>query len=300
MTEAPALADGALPDGARSAAAPALPELAITGATGTVGRLTAEELARGGAALRLLARDSARAPQLPRAAIMACTYCDDELARAALVGVRTLLMVSADEEPQWLEQQLGFVAAAVDAGVEHIVYLSTQGASATSTFTFGRSHFATEEAIRASGMAWTILRSAFPLDLVALLPGADDTVQGPAGEGRVAAVAKLDVARAAAAVLRDPAAHAGRTYELTGPRALSFHEIAATLTAATGRRIRYLDETVEEGRRWRAATGASEMRVEAWVSTYTAIAAGENEHVSGDVELLTGRPPVALEELVGL
>ncbi|WP_413316752.1 NAD(P)H-binding protein [Agrococcus sp. 1P02AA] len=304
MTDASALVDGATGIRPRPAAHELptlqLPALAITGATGTIGRLTAEELARGGAALRLLARDSARAPQLPRAAIMPCTYCDDQLARAALVGVRTLLMVSVNDEPQWLEQQLGFVTAAADAGVEHIVYLSAQGASANSTFTFGRSHFATEEAIRATGMAWTILRSSFSLDFLAVLPDADDTVRGPARDGRVAAVAKLDVARAAAAVLRDPAAHAGRTYELTGPEALSFDEIAATLTAATGRRIRYVDETVEEGRRWRAAGDAREMHVEASLSTYTAIAAGEHARVSGDIERLTGRPPIPLEELVGL
>lgn len=276
------------------------PALAITNAAGTVGRLTAEELARGGAALRLLARDAARAPQLPRAVVMPCTYCDDALARAALEGARTVLMVSAEDEPEWQQQQLGFVVAAADAGVEHIVYTSCQGAAPASTYTFGRGHFATEEAIRASGMGWTILRSSFSLDLVALLPGPDDALRAPAGSGRVAAVAKLDVARAAAAVLRDPASHAGRTYEITGPEALSFEEMAATLTAAAGRRIRYVDESVEAAYRSRTGSGVSRRLAEAWVTNYLAIAEGEQSQVSGDVELLTGLKPVSFEALVGL
>ncbi|MCH1884399.1 SDR family oxidoreductase [Agrococcus sp. ARC_14] len=274
------------------------PALAITGATGAVGRLTAEELARGGAALRLLARTPSRAPQLPGSVVVESSYGDSDQARASLEGVSTLLMVSAGEEEGWPEKQLGFVAAAADAGVEHIVYTSFQGASADATFTYGRDHFATEEAIRASGMAWTMLRDSFYLDFVTLLPGPDGALRGPAGDGRVAAVAKLDVARSAAAVLREPGAHAGRTYEVTGPEALSFADFAAALTGSTGRPIRYIDETLEEGRRWREAFGAPEWQLQGWLTTFSAIAKGEHTHVTDDVELLTGRKPISLRELL--
>ena len=274
------------------------PALAITGATGTIGRLTAEELARGGTPLRLLARDPGRAPHLPQAVVVESSDSADAQAHAALAGVTTLLMVSAGEEEGWLQQQLGFVSAAADAGVEHVVYTSFQGAAADATFSYARDHFATEEAIRASGMAWTMLRDSFYLDFLALLPDAGGAIRGPAGDGRIAAVSKLDVARSAAAVLRDPAAHAGRTYEITGPEALSFTEVAETLSAATGRRIRYVDETLEEARRSRAHFGAPDWQLEGWITTYTAIARGEHAHVSHDVELLTGRTPISLRELV--
>ena len=113
-----------------------------------------------------------------------------------------------------------------------------------------------------------------------------------------AAVAKLDVARSAAAVLRDPAAHAGRIYDMTGPEALSFAEIVETLSAAAGRRIRYLDETVEEARRSRAHFNAPGWQIEGWITTYTAIAEGRFARVSGDVELLTGSRPISLRELL--
>lgn len=273
------------------------PALAITGATGAIGRLTAEELARGGMPLRLLVRSPERAPQLSGAVVVQTAY-DDPQARAALEGVTTLLMVSAGDEDGWLEQQLAFVAAAADAGVEHIVYTSFQGASPDMTFSYGRDHFATEQAIRASGVAWTMLRDNFYLDFLALLPDADGVIRGPGGTGRIAAVAKLDVARSAAAVLRDPSAHAGRTYEITGPEALSFADVATTLSKATGDDIRYLDETVEEARRSRAHFAAPDWQLEGWITTYTAIARGEHAHVSGDVELLTGRAPLSLRDLV--
>lgn len=275
------------------------PALAITGATGAIGRLAAEELAREGAALRLLARAPERAPQLPRAVILESRYCDHEQSRAALEGVTTLLMVSASEAEDWRGQQLGFVSAAAAAGVQHIVYTSVQGAAADATFTYARDHFATEEAIRASGMAWTILRDGVYLDFLTLLPDAEGVIRAPARDGRVAGIAKVDVARSAAAVLRDPGAHAGRTFELTGPEALSFAEIAATLSSATGRRIRYRDETLAEARRSRAPFSVPPWRVEAWISTYTAIAEGSFARVSGDVALLTGREPIGLRELVG-
>lgn len=273
------------------------PALAITGATGAIGRLTAEELARGGVPLRLLVRSPKRAPQLPDAVVVQTAFNDPE-ARVALEGVKTLLMVSAGDDHGWLQQQLAFVAAAAEAGVEHIVYTSFQGASPDMTFSYGRDHFATEEAIRATGMAWTMLRDNFYLDFLALLPDSDGVIRGPAGTGRIAAVAKLDVARSAAAVLHDPSAHSGRTYEITGPEALSFADIAETLSTATGHDIRYLDESLDEARRSREHFGAPDWRVEGWISTYTAIARGEHEHVSQDVELLTGRAPLSLRDLV--
>jgi len=117
-------------------------------------------------------------------------------------------------------------------------------------------------------------------------------IRGPAGEGRVAVVAQDDIAEAATVVLTDPAAHAGHTYELTGPEALSLHEIAALLSAI------YEPETVAQAYRSRASYGAESWLVDAWVSTYTAIAAGELATVSDAVPRLTGRPATSLAELL--
>lgn len=98
----------------------------------------------------------------------------------------------------------------------------------------------------------------------------------------------------ASAVLTDPARHAGCSYDLTGPEDLTFHEIAATLTAATGRAVTYLPETVAQAYASRAGFGAPDWQVTAWVSTYLAVAAGELSGVSYDVPRLTGHAATPL------
>jgi uncharacterized protein YbjT (DUF2867 family) len=126
--------------------------------------------------------------------------------------------------------------------------------------------------------------------------GEDGVIRGPAGKGRVSAVAQDDVADVAVAVLQDPGTHAGATYELSGPAALTLDEIAAALTDRLGREIRYQDETVEEAHQSREKLGADGWKVEAWVSTYLAIREGELDRVTEDVERVAGHPPRTLDE----
>jgi uncharacterized protein YbjT (DUF2867 family) len=111
-------------------------------------------------------------------------------------------------------------------------------------------------------------------------------------------VALDDIADVAVAVLTAPANHVGRTYELTGPAAIALAEAAETLSVETGRAVTYHTETVEEAYASRASYGAPDWQVDAWVSTYTAIAAGELERVTDDVARLTGHPPMSLADLL--
>lgn len=272
--------------------------LGITGATGAIGGQVAQSLANDGTPLRLLVRNPARAPQLPGAAVAVCSYGDAGASVAALDGVNTLLMVSASEAADRLEQHRTFVDAAAKAGVGHIVYTSFYGAAPDSVFTLARDHFATEEHIKASGMAYTFLRDNFYLDFLPQLAGPDGVIRGPAGDGLLSAVARADVARCAVAVLRDPDVHAGKTYNLTGPQEFTLAEAAGIITACTGREISYHQETVEEAYASRASYGAPDWQVEAWVSTYTAIAAGDMAGVSPDVHGLTGQDPMGLAEFL--
>lgn len=270
------------------------PSLAVTGSTGHLGGMVARQLAAAGSPQRLLVRDLGRAPELQDAVPAIVTYADPALARAALEGVKTLFMVSAAEAEDRLQQHCIFVDAAAAAGVQHIVYTSFFGAAADSTFTLGRDHFATEERIRASGMDFTFLRDNFYLDFLPLLAGEDGVIRGPAGEGIMAAVARADVARSAVTVLRDPALHIGRTYDLTGPEDLALSRAAELLSAGTGRNITFHNETLEEAYASRASYGAPRRQVDAWVSTYTAIAAGELAGPTSAVHELTGREPLGL------
>jgi uncharacterized protein YbjT (DUF2867 family) len=107
-----------------------------------------------------------------------------------------------------------------------------------------------------------------------------------------------DVADAAAAVLLDPAAHAGATYTLTGPEALTLDDIAAILSTALKRPVTYERETVEAAYASRASYGAPQWQLDAWVSSYTSVANGEMAEVTGDVERLSGHPATSLAELL--
>jgi NAD(P)H dehydrogenase (quinone) len=276
-----------------------LPALALTGVTGALGGTVARLLADSATPTRLLARDPARVVALPGAQVVAFAgYADHASTTAALEGVETLLFVSGSESADRLSQHRAFVDAAAAAGVRHVVYTSFFGASPTCTFTLGRDHWATEEHLRASGMTWTFLRDNFYLDVLPLFAGEEGVLRGPAGTGRIAAVARRDVAACAATVLADPQAHVGATYDLSGPEALTLAEVAEVVGAHQGRRVRYVEETLEEAYASRQQWDPAPWQADAWVSTYTAIAAGEVDTVTDHVRRLTGRRPRGLAEVL--
>jgi len=272
--------------------------IAITGATGKIGGAVARALASDGVPFRMIVRDAARAPELPGTEVAVASFADVDASRGALDGVDVLLMVSAAEAEDRLAQHRAFVGAAATAGVQHVVYTSFVGAAADATFTLGRDHWATEQAIRATSMAHTFLRDSFYLDFVEDLVGEDGVIRGPAGDGAMAAVARADVARVATEVLRNPAAHLDRTYELTGPAAITLEQAAATVSEVRGRTVTYHPETLEEAYASRARWNPEPWQADAWVSTYTAIAEGALARVSGDVERVTGRRPLSLREVL--
>jgi uncharacterized protein YbjT (DUF2867 family) len=273
-------------------------EVAVTGSTGQLGGRIARRLAEAGVSQRLLVREPARAPQLPETKASQAEYGDFEAVREALTGVGTALMVSASESLDRVQRHRTFVDAAIDAGVRNLVYTSFFGAAPDATFTLARDHWATEEYIRASGLAFTFLRDNLYADFLTYMVAEDGVIRGPAGEGRVSAVAQEDIAEVATTVLLAPDTHAGLTYDLTGPEALSFEEIAAIIAAHTGRELKYEAETLEEAYASRAHYGAPDWQVDAWVSTYTAIAAGEMSGVSDAVLRVTGHPATSLTELL--
>jgi NAD(P)H dehydrogenase (quinone) len=268
--------------------------IGVTGSTGGLGGRIARRLADHGVEQRLLVRDAARAPRLEHAsAIVFGGYDDADGMRRALDGIETLLLVSAAEDPDRVALHRGAVDAAVDAGVQRIVYTSFSAAAPDSTFTFGRDHFHTEEHIKQSGVAYTFLRDNLYVDFIPLLCGPEGVIRGPAGEGRVAAIARDDIADVAVAVLTGEG-HDGQAYDLTGPEAFTLTEAAAELSRVTGRHITFEDETVEEAFESRRSSGAPDYMIEGWVTTYTAIAAGDLEAVSDCVERFCDREPQRL------
>lgn len=269
--------------------------IGVTGSTGALGSRIARLLATAGVPQRLIVRDPARAPDLPHAEVAQASYGEKAALLNALDGVDTLLLLSATESADRVSLHKATVDAAVAAGVRRIVYTSFVGAAAGSTFTFGRDHWHTEQHLQASGVDYTFLRDNIYLDFIPTMVGDDGVIRGPAGDGRVAAVARDDVASAAALVLQDDR-HSGMTYDLTGPSAFTLAEAAALLSAAWERPVRYEAETLDEAYRSRERFGAPSWEVAGWVTSYAAIASGELSGVSSAVEDITGHPPIGLAE----
>jgi uncharacterized protein YbjT (DUF2867 family) len=269
--------------------------IAVTGATGDLGGRVARELAARGVEQRLVVRDPTRAPQLPGAEVAVAAYQDPEAMAKALEGVGTLFLVSAHEDPDRISLHRKAVEGARLAGVERIVYTSFMGAAPDATFRFARDHSATEVAIREAGISLTSMRNSLYADVAPLFVGTDGTIRAPAGHGRVAWVARADVARLAALLLVEPG-HEGQIYDVSGPHAIDLHETARVLTKATRRVITYQAETIEQAKASRA--GHPDWLVDAWIGSYLALDTGEGSVTSHTIEHLTGLRPMTLSQFL--
>jgi NAD(P)H dehydrogenase (quinone) len=281
--------------------------IAVTGATGALGRRVVQRLAAepGDVSLRLIVRDPARAPDVRGAEPVVVAnpggYRDGGGLREALRGAHTLYLVSAAEAEDRVQQHLTAVDAAAAAGVQRIVYTSFVGADRPEpTFTLVRHHAATEAAIRGSGLRHTLLRHSMYADFVPFFATLEDgraVIAAPAGDGRASFVSRDDLADVGAAVLLDDStALDGQALEVTGPAAITLTQAAEALAEVTGRPAEYRRQTVEEAWATRRPSGHPDWEIEGWVTSYLAIAAGEVATVTDVVPTLTGHPARTLAE----
>jgi NAD(P)H dehydrogenase (quinone) len=180
----------------------------VTGANGSLGAATLAVLQAHGA----IARGGSRTPS---GGMRRLDF--DDRAGIDLAGVSTLVLISAGyaEDDQVVGRHAAVLGAAVRDGVRHVVYTSLTGAG--DHLGFALAHRATERLVRACGLPWTILRNGLYAELFGgLLLWVDDGVESAFGDGALAAVARADLAEAAAIVAADPARHSGRTYDLVG------------------------------------------------------------------------------------
>jgi NAD(P)H dehydrogenase (quinone) len=215
--------------------------IAVTGATGQLGRLVIEQLkSRVGAdPLLALVRDPAKAASLGVTARMADYGRPDTLA-PALAGVQTLLLISSSEVGQRVPQHRHVIEAARAAGVGRIVYTSLLHAD-VSPLSLAAEHLETEAMVKASGLAFTVLRNGWYTEnytgsLAAAV--AHGALIGSAGEGRISSAARADFAEAAAVVLTT-AGHDGRVYELAGDDAYTLADLAAEVSRQAGKAVVY-------------------------------------------------------------
>lgn len=272
--------------------------IGITGVTGKLGSYVADLVDKKGIDTIHLARSPERAKFYSSAEIRRMSYANTLEVVEALKGIDTLLMVSARENPERVGEHKEFLDAAKLAGVEHIVYTSFYGADEKATFTLSRDHAQTEAYIKELGFTYTFLRDNFYLDFLIDIALENGEIRGPAGSGKVSAVARKDTSSVAAEILLHAKKWENQTLNLTGPEELSMEEIVALLSKETGNAITYVDESVEEAYESRKKWPAQNWEYDAWVSTYTAIKAGEQAGVSTDVEKVLGRPAMSLIDVL--
>lgn len=272
--------------------------IGITGVTGKLGSKVAQLISEQGISARHLARNPQRAALYDNAELVQAAFENSLEAVEALKGIDVLLMVSASESPNRLQQHFAFLDAAHEAGVKHIVYTSFYNAATEATFTLARDHAKIEKYIKERGFTYTFLRDNFYLDFFLDLCLNNGEIRGPAGNGKVSAVARQDVSEVATTILAKPDKWKNQLLNMTGPADLSMADIVHFVSEQKGEIIPYIDESIEEAYASRKAWPAQDWEYDAWVSTYTAIKEGKQAGVSSDIERVLGRPATSLEQLV--
>ncbi len=268
--------------------------IAVTGATGRLGRLVvAALLERGVPATSVVA--AVRSPE--RAADVAAQgvdvrhadYAQPKTLAAAFEGVERLLLVSGTPGNRVAEHG-HVIDAAKRAGVRFIAYTGILNAD-TTTMLLAADHQATEHLIKQSGLPYAFLRNGWYTEnsLMELEATLERGFAGASGQGRFAPAARADFAEAAAVVLTDRANEAGVAYELGGDEALTMAETAALLGEAAGRNVTYDDLPVEQYASVLVGAGLPEPVAQVLADASAAIGRGELLTDSGDLQRLLGR-----------
>lgn len=276
--------------------------IAVTGATGHLGRLVVESLLeRGTPADQVVAavRTPSKAADLAARGVLVreADYSRPETLVTAFEGVDTLLLVSSSEVGQRVPQHVAVIDAAKAAGVGRVVYTSVLHAD-TSSLVLAPDHKATEEHLAQSGLATTILRNSWYIENYAQsVQQARETgeILASVGDGRIASATRAEYAEAAAVVLLDEA-HAGKVYELTGDVAWTHDELAAAASEVLGREVSYHRVSSEEHAAVLAGFGLDEGTVGFVVALDGNIRDGQLADVTDDLSTLLGRPTLGLVE----
>jgi uncharacterized protein YbjT (DUF2867 family) len=268
--------------------------IVVTGATGVAGSEVVRALAAEGGRVRAFVRDPAKARRQlgGNVELAAGDFADPRTVRAAFEGAGAVLLSGADD-PRRVGWEAAAIDAAVAAGVRRVVKLSAMAAEPGSPAAFWDWHGQVEQHLRASGAGWVILRASWYMsNLLAAAPrvAAEGRLYAPAGEARIAMIDPRDVGAAAAAVLSSPG-HEGQTYLLTGPRTITYAEVAAELSAATASRVEFVDVPGDAARQAMTGDGMPGFVAGQLVTMFARLRQGVAAQVSPAVETLTGSAP---------
>jgi uncharacterized protein YbjT (DUF2867 family) len=268
----------------------------VTGATGNIGTLVTERLIARGERPRVFARDPKKARALfgDRVEIRVGDLADADSLANALLGIDSVFLLNSGTELGARDRGAASVAKA--AGVRHIVKLSTLDVR-TGVGT-GSWHADGEDAIRASGVAFTFIQSAAFMSNAlgwALAIHSLSVLRCSTGEGKIAFIHPVDIADVATHTLMTRA-HEGKSLVITGPVALSYGEMAARIGDAIGRSVRFDSISDAQARKMALAWADSRAYAEALVDIWRAVREGRLSTVSDGVERIVGRKPISFEQ----
>jgi len=279
--------------------------LFVTGASGQMGRRVVELLLEQGAG-RIVAgtRHPDKLADLASKGVTVrqADFEDPQGLEAALSGVDRVLIISTDaiDRPgRRIAQHRAAVAAAVKAGVKHVIYTSMPNPE-TSPVVFAPDHLGTEQALAASGLSYTILRNCWYTDFLipTLAPAvATGKLVAATGQGGAPFVTREDCARAAAAALASSDT-SNRTWNITGPAVVTYADLARLAGELTGKPVEYVNVQPEERVQQLVGFGTPEPIAKMLVSSQTAIAQGKMGTATSAVQELTGRAPTSVAEFL--
>ncbi|KQP56590.1 SDR family oxidoreductase [Agreia sp. Leaf283] len=277
---------------------------AVTGASGPFGHHAVTSLIEAGVLasdIVALVRTPSKVQDLADQGVQvrAADYSDAATLPDALAGVDTLLLVSGSEVGQRVPQHTNVIDAAKAAGVSRIAYTSAPRAD-TTELALAPEHKATEEALRASGIAFTILRNGWYIENYlgqVEQYRATGEIVGAAGDGLVSGAPRADFAEAAAAALVQ-SGHENAVYELGGAPAFTMTDLAAALSTATGTTIVYRDVTPDELVATLEGVGLDSGTAGFVTALDVATKRGDLFTDSGDLQRLLGRESTPLADAI--
>ena len=275
----------------------------VTGATGHLGATILDFLLQKLPASQLaaFARDEAKAAGLKAQGVdvRLGSYDDTASLDRAMRGVDKVLLIAGTDEERRLQQHQNVIAAAQRAGVQWLGYTSrTLKDRSTMANRLMEGHFQTEEAIQASGLAYSLFRNVLYMDVLPQFVGPTVWEAGinlPAGQGRVPFALRREMGEAIATVLATDGA-AKPVYQLTGRESYSLADVAAALTDVAGKTVTYTPAEVPAFEQGLKGRGLPDVVVGRIVGFMTDIKNGQEDEVSPDLEQLLGRKPTTLRE----
>lgn len=279
-------------------------KILVTGVTGHLGKIVAEQLLIETAAenIAALVRNKEKAVDMISNGIEVRIgdFDDKEALENALQGIEKVLLVSGSDPLSRLKQHKNLVDAAVKNGAKHIVYTSAslKDFDSSANQFLMESHFQTEDYIKQSGLAYTFFRNNLYTDVVPMYGGEqvfETGITAPAGDGKAAFALRSDIGKALAKVLAQDG-HENKIYDITGSQAYSFADVAQTLSKLSAKNVVYHDLPVGVYTAQLRTFGVPEEFIGLMAAFATDIKNGQHETVSSDLAQLLGEEPADLEK----